>query len=244
MGFDITSFPRFGYDKDDLPEDISPFTKEIYYSIKPYTMTCIERIDALVNAVQHIVRNNIEGAIVECGVWKGGSIMAAALTLKMLGIFNRELYLYDTFSGMTEPGEIDVSVDGEAAKQTFSQKKIAKDQSDWCFSSLEEVKENVLSTGYPPEMFHFVKGKVENTIPQTIPSRISLLRLDTDWYESTKHEMNHLFPILTKNGVLIIDDYGYWKGSRKAVDEYLKENKICMLLNKTDNFGARIAVKP
>jgi len=243
FGVDIVGFPKAGYDEEDLPEDLHPFTKEIFKAVKPYTMTCIERVDALINAVQYIVENNIEGAMVECGVWRGGSIMTMALTLKKLGIENKEIYLYDTFSGMTEPAEVDVAVDGETAKQIFSQKKISQDQSDWCFSSLEEVKDNIFSTGYPKELFHFVKGKVENTIPQAIPDKISLLRLDTDWYESTKHEMEHLFPILEKKGVLIIDDYGYWKGSRKAIDDYIEKKKICIFFNKTDNFGARIAIK-
>jgi hypothetical protein len=85
-------------------------------------------------------------------------------------------------------------------------------------------------------------GKVEDTIPADIPEKIALLRLDTDWYESTKHELIHLFPRLQKGGVLIIDDYGFWKGARKAVDEYFAENNIQILLNRIDDTG-RMAIK-
>lgn len=96
------------------------------------------------------------------------------------------------------------------------------------------------STNYPAEMLVFIKGKVEDTIPKTMPKHIALLRLDTDWYESTKHELLHLYPLLSKSGVLIIDDYGYWAGSKKAVDEYFSKGE--MLLNRID-YTSRIAIK-
>jgi hypothetical protein len=78
---------------------------------------------------------------------------------------------------------------------------------------------------------------VEETIPQHAPEQISVLRLDTDWYSSTKHELMHLFPRLSKNGVLIIDDYGHWAGARKAVDEYFADQTIQPLLNRIDQTG-------
>ncbi len=100
----------------------------------------------------------------------------------------------------------------------------------------------MLSTGYPKEKIHLIKGKVEDTIPENIPKEIALLRLDTDWYESTKHELIHLFPLLKPNGILIIDDYGHWEGARKAVDEYISDNNIHILLNRID-YSGRISVK-
>jgi hypothetical protein len=113
----------------------------------------------------------------------------------------------------------------------------------WCFSSIEEVKNNIATLNYPTEKVYFVKGKVEDTIPTTIPQKIAVLRLDTDWYESTKHELEHLFPLLVSGGVLIIDDYGHWEGARKAVDEYIEKNNLNILLNRIDYTG-RIAIKP
>jgi O-methyltransferase len=172
---------------------------------------------------------------------EGGLIMAAALKLKNIGSEDRELYLYDTFSGMSAPSDNDVGYDGKPAIKKFSKTKVGEDSSNWCLSPLEDVKKNVYSTGYKNNKIHFIKGKVEDTIPKYTPRVISLLRLDTDWYESTKHELIHLFPLLNKNGVLIIDDYGDWKGARKAVDEFVKDNNILILLNRVN--GSRIGIK-
>ena len=234
-GFDIIQHKNY-------PSDFSNTNIEICDAVKPYTMTSPERINALINAVQYVVKNAVDGSLVECGLWKGGSSMAMALTLKKLNAENRDLYLYDTFSGMSAPSDVDVSFKGIAAHQKYSNTKISEDASDWCLAPLEEVKKNVLSTGYKKEKVHFIKGKVEETIPKNIPKEIALLRLDTDWYESTKHELTHLFPLLKPNGVLIIDDYGHWEGVRKAMDEYISDNNIHILLNRID-YSGRIAVK-
>ncbi|MFW6116817.1 MAG: TylF/MycF/NovP-related O-methyltransferase, partial [bacterium] len=201
-----------------------------------------ERVNALIEAVRYIVDNEIRGALVECGVWKGGSVMAIALALKELGDEGRELYLYDTFSGMSAPTAGDVSIFGTIAKNEYSRISDSTPPVDWCLCPLKEVKQNVFSTGYPEDKIHFVEGKVETTIPQVTPSRISLLRLDTDWYESTKHELIHLFPLVERGGVMIVDDYGHWAGAKRAVDEYIQENNLCVLLNRIDYTG-RIAVK-
>lgn len=235
FGVEITRYRKY-------PEDFSAEKNNIWDAVKPYTMTSPERIGVLVDAVRHLVNNKVEGAMVECGVWKGGSSMAVALTLKALGVKDRELYLYDTFSGMSAPTEADVSPFWGKASDTFSRKKTSDDASNWCRSSLNEVRGNLSATGYPAEMLHFVEGKVEDTIPDTVPEKIALLRLDTDWYVSTKHEMEHLFPRMADNAILIIDDYGCWEGARKALDEYIQENQLCLFLVRIDS-SAYVAVK-
>ena len=242
IGFDIIRYKNKDIVNLIYPPDFSDNDIEICDTVKEYTLTSPERVKALINAVQYVVRNEIDGAMVECGVWKGGSSMAMALTLKKIGAENRELYLYDTFSGMSAPTDVDVSIGGAKAHEKFADKKISEDASKWCSSTLEEVKNNVLSTGYNIENINFIEGKVEDTIPDNIPKDIAILRLDTDWYESTKHELTHLFPRLKPNGVLIIDDYGHWQGARKAVDEYILDNNIHILLNRIDYTG-KIAVK-
>lgn len=230
------------HQESKLPPDFLEENINIYNSVVDCTMTSPERVNALIEAVKYVVSNNINGAMVECGVWKGGSTMAIALTLKELGDATRDIYLYDTFSGMNAPTDDDISCTGAMAYEEFNKTKISEDTSYWCNSPLDEVKNNVYNTGYPKEKFHFIEGKVEDTIPGYLPKEIALLRLDTDWYESTKHELHHLFPLLKKNGVIIIDDYGHWKGARKAVDEYISENNIQILLNRIDYTG-RIAIK-
>jgi len=112
----------------------------------------------------------------------------------------------------------------------------------WAYSPLEEVKRNLRLTGYDESRITYIQGKVEDTIPVRASERIALLRLDTDWYESTYHELVHLYPRLSVGGVLIIDDYGHWQGARRAVDQYIEENRLKILLNRIDYTG-RIAVK-
>ena len=84
---------------------------------------------------------------------------------------------------------------------------------------------------------------VEETIPDGAPEQIALCRLDTDWYESTIHEMEHLYPRMTPGGVLLIDDYGHFMGCKRAVDEYIEKNQRALLLNRID-FTGRLIVVP
>ncbi|MDQ3879541.1 MAG: TylF/MycF family methyltransferase [Chloroflexota bacterium] len=219
----------------EFPPDFTPFEMDIIRAVRGHTMTSAERLFALIQAVRYVVAAGIPGAIVECGVWKGGSMMAVAHTLRRLGVADRELYLFDTFEGMTDPGTEDVSYTGRPAAADFSE--------DWLAVSVEAVREAVTSVGYPADRLHFVKGDVEQTIPGAAPESVALLRLDTDWYASTHHELVHLYPRLASAGVLIIDDYGHWRGARQAVDEYVAETELRLLLNRID-YSGRIAVKP
>ncbi len=150
---------------------------------------------------------------------------------------DRDLYLFDTFEGMSAPTAEDVAYDGQLAEEAAKTGKL-----DFVVVSMENVQRAVWSTGYPKEKTHFIKGKVEDTLPGEAPEQIALLRLNTGWYESTRHELAYLFPRLSKGGVLIIDDYGQWQGATKATDEYIKEHNLTLLLQRIDN-TARICVK-
>lgn len=227
LGLEVT--PKFS---DSLPQH----TRQIMERVKPYTMTSDQRLAALCDAIEYVVHRGIPGSIVECGVWKGGSSMAAAECLSSLDDTGRDIYLYDTFEGMSEPTEADKEIDsGKSAGEMMASS--TREDLVWAYSSLEEVKKNLSTVRYPQNKIHFVKGKVEDTIPATIPDQIALLRLDTDWYESTKHELEHLFPLLSPGGVLIIDDYGHWDGARRAVDEYFSASGRRVLLSRIDYTG-------
>lgn len=226
----------------EFPPDFEPADIEIIRKVRKYTMTSNERIVALISAVRHIVKNDVPGDIVECGVWKGGSMMAAMMALQDMGVNDRHIYLFDTFEGMTEPTELDYSLTGEAASDLLQKNEKDEERNIWAYSPLEKVRANVLSLGYDESRIHFVKGRVEDTIPKMAPKSISLLRLDTDWYESTFHELAHLYPRLSAGGVLIVDDYGHWQGARKATDEYILNNNLPIFLNRIDYTG-RIAIK-
>ena len=153
-----------------------------------------------------------------------------------------DLYLFDTFEGMTKPTEKDVHWTGQAAEALLAREPNSQESILWAQASLDEVRDAMDGVCYPASKIHYAKGSVEDTIPDQAPDQIALLRLDTDWYESTLHEMIHLFPLLCVSGVLIIDDYGYWQGSRRAVDEYFESQKFTPLLHKLD-YSGRIAVK-
>jgi len=215
---------------------------DIYNLYKEYCMSSPERMYALYKAVIYIINSNIPGDIVECGVWKGGNCMIIAAVLKQMGITDKKIYLYDTFTGMSEPTEKDISYRGGSVASTWKVHQ-REGYNELCYSPLEEVINNLRKIDYPQENFIFVKGKVEDTLTGTVPEQISLLRLDTDWYESTLCEMIYLYPKLSIKGILIIDDYGHWKGAKIAVDNYLKDNNIKMYLGRMDYTG-RIAVKP
>jgi len=221
--------------------DFSTFENSVCAEVQPFTMTSRERIVSLIRALEYITANSIEGDIIECGVWKGGSSMSIVKALQNKNINNRELYLYDTFEGMTEPELVDKSFDEIDAKSMLKNED-KKTSIIWAYSELEEVKNNLFSTGYPKEKIHFIKGKVEDTLPLNMHKKIAILRLDTDWYSSTKVELELLFPKLAKGGILIIDDYGHWQGAKKAVDEYFEKNKIPIFLHRIDYTG-RMAIK-
>jgi O-methyltransferase len=225
----------------ELPIDFDESDTDLWRRVADYTMTTPPRIYALARAVEYIASRPVDGALVECGVWRGGSMMAVAKTLLQHDVTDRELYLFDTFEGMTPPGEEDVKHTGERAADVLAGS--SRESHDWAYAPLEQVREAVLGVGYPEEKVHFVRGRVEDTLPDHAPQEIALLRLDTDWYASTKHALVHLYPRLARGGVLIVDDYAYWKGARQAVDEYMAENGLRLLLNRID-YTARIALRP
>ncbi|NNE00184.1 MAG: macrocin O-methyltransferase [Pirellulaceae bacterium] len=219
------------------PRDLDRDVIDTIIRVKDYTMTSADRLNGLCEAVRYITNTQIQGDIVECGVWRGGSMMAVAETLKKLGDQTRHLHLFDTFEGMSEPTAKDVTLTGESAEALMNSESKEDATSVWCVSALDEVRRHMAATDYPQDQISFYKGKVEETIPGGAPEKIALLRLDTDFYESTRHEMEHLFPRLSDGGVLIIDDYGHWEGARRAVDEYLHEHGIGMMLHRLDYTG-------
>lgn len=242
------AFQRFGYTlarcqrETGLPMDFQPGDATLIRGVQDYTKTSPERLLSVIETVRYVVRAGIPGAFAECGVWRGGSMMVVARTLLEMGVDDRDLYLFDTFTGMTAPGAEDVSRSGVAAAGKFQRRATGADSSDWCLAGVDDVAANMRRTGYPAERVHLVAGKVEDTVPAQAPAGLAILRLDTDWYASTRHEMEHLYPRLAPGGVLIIDDYGDWLGAKQAVDEYLAREGLCPLLHRVDD-TARLIVK-
>lgn len=234
LGYEIRRRPA---EEDDLsfPPDFDQHARDLFRRVQPYTMTSMERVLALRDSVRYISSNKIPGDICECGVWRGGSMMAVALTLVELGDTDRDLYLFDTFAGPPEP----VSKDGPTAPAELA---VALRVPELANLPSEEVRAKLEDTGYPGERIHLVQGLVEDTIPDRAPDRLALLRLDTDYYVSTAHEMRHLYGRLSPSGILIIDDYGMFVGARAAVDEYFESRGQHVLLNRIDATGRLVVV--
>jgi O-methyltransferase len=206
-------------------------------------MTSPERLWSLLGAVRHVVFTEVPGDFVECGVWRGGSVMAMAKELRALGITDRKIWLYDTFAGMTAPTSADIEAgSGITARDMLATTPVQDGDNVWCVAGRADVEANVRSTGYPFEQFTFVEGDVAQTLRENAPKEISLLRLDTDWYESTKVELEVLYPRLSVGGVCILDDYGHWQGARKAVDEYFDNLGFRPYMHPID-YSGRVMIK-
>jgi hypothetical protein len=205
-----------------FPVEMSEADKAVFRYVRDNRLSTSsdERLFATIMACRYAVERTVEGDFVECGVWRGGnSILAAGVFKNMTS--EKSAWLFDTFAGMTEPTSFDVNYLGEIADGKY-RNTLRDDHSDWCYAPIEEVRANFAKAGLLGERVKFVKGDVAQTLARvdSLPGRISVLRLDTDWYESTKAELETLYPRLSRGGVLIIDDYGHWGGARKAVDEY------------------------
>jgi O-methyltransferase len=228
--------------QEHIPRDFDAGMAEIIRAVRPYTMTSVDKLHALVSATRYVARYKIPGDIVECGVWRGGSMHAVARTLAAAGDRSRDLYLYDTFEGMTEPTEKDLRWDGMRAAEGLERSRPRKETSAlWAYASLEDVQAGFAEVPYPKERLHFIKGPVEETVPGVLPEQIAILRLDTDWYESTAHELKHMYDRLVPGGVLLLDDYAHWQGAREATDEWLDASGEPLLLLRAG--GGRVAVK-
>ncbi len=224
--------------------DLEPEFVELYELCRGQTMTSIERMYALYTATRYVIDNAFPGDFVECGVWRGGSAMMIALTLLRLGCTDRVVWLYDTFDGMTAPSELDIQeMSSRSASEILAEHEKSTDDPFWGIAPRSSVEANLRRTGYPLDRIHLIEGDVLMTIPTIAPTQIALLRLDTDWYASTRHELEHLYPRIGSSGVLIVDDYGYWRGARKATDEYVESLDARPMLHRIDYTG-RVCIKP
>ena len=229
----------------DIATELEKFDINLINQIidKKYTMTSVHRLINTLKSCYYVVENNIPGDFVECGVWRGGNGILAKKIFEHLNS-EKKVWMFDTFEGMTAPTNVDI----EAINQISAENKFAESQTnthnEWCYASLEDVQKNCSDSGIDIAALKFIKGDVCDTLkkPDNVPDKISVLRLDTDWYESTKAELEVLYPKLSNGGVLIIDDYGHWEGARKAVDEYFSLQKYKPLFNVIDRTG-RSALK-
>lgn len=237
---------KVGYElkeiKDILPIETNNSDLEIIQSVKSNSMSSNLRLYELIQAVKYINRNNIKGDFVECGVWRGANLVVMQKLIEQYNIENKSVYGFDTFDGMSEPTEFDLDYAGNSAKELMTNTKKDEKRGIWAYSPKEKVFDFIQNNVLNKKNINLIEGKVEDTLlnSNNLPEKISLLRLDTDFYESTKIELEILYPLLEKGGVLIIDDYGHFEGARKAVDEYFNDKELWL---KYVDYTCRLYIK-
>ena len=184
------------------------------------------------NAIKYILKNDIEGVIIECGVDSGNFEHTWINELKENNAV-RDIYLYDTFGGSVKPTEFDYTcketklypMNNDEVYNTWKSNIIDEKTNGWCYTPLEKVQNRLNSTGYPQDKLHYVVGNVMETLKDKskIPEKIAILRLDTDWYESSKYELDQMYDNVVIGGVIIFDDYYHWDGQRRAADDFFKK---------------------
>ena len=224
LNYDLVKFKKVSR---SYPAELTSAECEIieYILENNLTMASFERLLATLMTCKYVITNDIEGDFVECGVWRGGNSIVAAEMIKLYGS-DKMVWLYDTFAGMTQPTEVDIDLQGIKAYEEYDSSKM-NGYNKMYYASLDDVKEQFRIRNLLELNVRFIQGDVAVTLnsEHLLPKKISVLRLDTDWYESTKVELEILYPKLSVGGCLIVDDYGHWEGSRRAVDEYFNSFK-------------------
>jgi O-methyltransferase len=201
----------------------------LFRRVRAHTMCSPARLRSLYEGVKYIAGKHLEGDLVECGCARGGSAALMALSLRQIGE-RRKMWLLDTFEGLPAPTADDPDFE------------IAGLFTGSCLGQLDEVrdlfKRLVIADGV-----QFVKGLFQDTLAATPIERIAMLHIDGDWYESVKVCLEALYDKVVPGGVIQLDDYGYWKGARKAVDEFLAKREIDVPLERLD-YSGRLLFKP
>ena len=204
------------------------------------------------DAVNYILQNNIEGCIIECGV-ESGNFEHIWINELMKNKTVRDIYLFDTFGGLVEPTEYDYTckdaklyqMNKDEVYRTWKNHVIHENVNGWCYTPLDKVKTRLNSTGYPQNNLHYVVGDVMETLKDKsqIPEKIAILRLDTDWYESSKYELEQMYDNVVTGGVIIFDDYYHWDGQRRATDDFFKSKNINYNFVNIGNFKTAAIIK-
>jgi len=229
-------YPRHNYDDEDA-------ARRALEIVDDFTMTSYERMITLWQQVRYLDRARIPGALVECGTWRGGACGMMALAHIASGTPWREIHLFDSFEGLPEP---------DACKDTGLGSKYAQVRATGALKSIGiavgslEDNQHLMHEliGYPRELTFYHVGWFQDTVPIASKDigQIALLRLDGDWYESTRICLEGLCIHVSSGGIIVIDDYGHFAGCRKAVDEFLNKMKRPLFLNHIDGTGRYLIV--
>lgn len=231
-----SDYPYFHYDNEEA-------ARKALSVVDQYTMCTYQRLITLYQQVTYLDQAKIHGSLVECGTWRGGACGMMALAHMADGEPTRQIHLFDSFEGLPEP---DAKQDGfqsvgYAEERTYGNlNPIGR-----CIGPLEDNRYLMHElVKYPEELTHYHVGWFQQTLPVAVDNLgpIALLRLDGDWYESTKICLKLLYPLVSSGGIVVIDDYGRWEGCHKAVDEFMSTLEQPLLLNHIDGSGRYVIV--
>lgn len=203
-----------------LPGDF----QNLFTKCKPFTMLSRERLYDFYTSINYIIDSKIPGDIVEIGCWAGGSISMARMALNQRNddAMNRMVLGYDTFTGHSKPSNDEYDIWGKNQAERFDELQ----GEPWAMQSEETVMANIQNILGNHKGIKLIKGKIEDTAKTHKPKKISILRIDVDWYEPTYESLEQFYGILETGGILIIDDYGHHSGSKKAVDEFFRNKPM------------------
>ena len=193
---------------------------------KAHTMIGLMRLENLQFCVEDVLKNKIEGDLIECGVWRGGATIFMRIILKKYGIENKIVYAADSFEGLPAPDPEKFPVDKGSRFHTMDVTKVG----------IEDVKNNFKLYGVLDDKVKFLKGWFKDTLPNTQIKKLSILRLDGDMYESTWEILENLYDKLSVGGYAIVDDYNL-STCKAAIDKFRKENNITDKIQLIDGAG-------
>lgn len=249
MGYEIRRIDRIGNDADEYqaPDPLAGPIAAALKTVRPYTMLSEARLTTLFRQVIHCDRMSTEGAFVECGTWKGGAVGMMALANRHAGGPPRHLHLFDAFDDICEP---DPEVDGkrilDEVQATLGDVPVAGELKPMKGAydtfggagTIDAARELIeTKIGYDPELVHFHKGWFQDTVPVDAKDigPIAVLRLDGDLYYSIKVCLEHLYDQVVPGGFVVIDDYSYYEGCTRAVDEFIANRKLDAYLHPADH---------
>ena len=226
----------------DIDDDEFRFTMNCathYVNSDAVSMITLARFDNIKNCIESILRNGVPGDLIEAGVWRGGASIFMRGALKAYGVTDRLVWAADSFEGLPEPDADLFPLEAKVQSGPVMQKLYHN-----LAVGLEEVKRNFAAYGLLDDQVRFLKGWFKDTLQTAPPGPLSLIRLDGDFYESTRDGLDNLYDRLSIGGFVIIDDYGQdsWTYCRKAVDEFRAERNIedpLILVDSTCHYWQR-----
>jgi O-methyltransferase len=209
----------------------------------PHTMAPEAAVRFSAEEALNVIDRAVTGSIVECGVWRGGCSIAMLLAQReQFGAVKRKAYLLDSFEGLPPATDRDGPL--ALAWQADSEGPMFFDN---CRASLPEVQTTLRNLQIPAGSYELIQGWFDQTVPALAErlhsERIALLRLDADWYASTMVCLDHLVPIVSDGGVVLLDDYYAWDGCARAVHDFLSHHDLAYRVRSIPDFAGAYFIK-